>query len=132
ALTEDGDTAEVGVTGFEGVIGIQSVLGGLDNTFDFLVQLAGDAWKIKSEVLRQEFRKDNKLQENVLRYLHASFAQISQTALCNAGLRSCTRRRSTQYPVVSSCGGRPRGGDFFTGLARSLPPTSLAIFFNGR
>jgi len=83
ALTEDGDTAEVGVTGFEGVIGIQSVLGGLNNTFDFLVQLSGDAWKIKSEVLRQEFRKDNKLQDSVLRYMHASFAQISQTALCN-------------------------------------------------
>jgi CRP-like cAMP-binding protein len=83
ALTEDGDTAEVGVTGFEGVIGIQSVLGGLDNTFDFLVQLAGDAWKIKSEVLLQEFRRDNKLQDRVLRYMHASFAQISQTALCN-------------------------------------------------
>ncbi len=83
ALTEDGDTAEVGVTGYEGVIGIQSVLGGLNNTFDFLVQLSGDAWKIKSEVLRQEFRKDNKLQDSVLRYMHASFAQISQTALCN-------------------------------------------------
>jgi CRP-like cAMP-binding protein len=83
ALTEDGDTAEVGVTGFEGVIGIQSALGGMDNTFDFLVQLQGDAWKIKSDVLRQEFRRDTKLQDSVLRYLHASFAQISQTALCN-------------------------------------------------
>src|SRR5690349_18663997 len=47
ANTEDGDTAEVGVTGYEGAVGIQSVLGGLDNSFEFLVQLAGDAWKIK-------------------------------------------------------------------------------------
>jgi CRP-like cAMP-binding protein len=83
ALTEDGETAEVGVTGFEGVIGIQSVLGGLENTFDLLVQMTGDAWKIKAETLRQEFRKDTKLQDSVLRYMHASFAQISQTALCN-------------------------------------------------
>ena len=83
ALTEDGDTAEVGVTGYEGVVGIQSVLGGMENTFDFLVQMPGEAWKIKAETLRQEFRKDTKLQDNILRYMHASFAQISQTALCN-------------------------------------------------
>ena len=83
AVTEDGDTAEVGVTGFEGVVAIQSVLGGGDNSFDFLVQLAGDAWKINADILRQEFRKDLKLQEAVLRYMHASVAQISQTALCN-------------------------------------------------
>jgi len=83
ANTEDGDTAEVGVTGSEGGVGIQSVLGGLDNSFDFLVQLSGDAWKIKGEALRQEFRRDNRLQDALLRYLHASFAQISQTALCN-------------------------------------------------
>ena len=78
AVTEDGDTAEVGVTGSEGAIGIQSVLGGIDNTFDFLVQLAGEAWKLKAEVLLQEFRKDTKLQNSILRYMHASFAQISQ------------------------------------------------------
>ena len=83
AVTEDGDTAEVGVTGYEGAVGIQSVLGGIDNTFDYLVQLAGDSWKVKAEAVRQEFRKDLKLQHGILRYLHASFAQISQTALCN-------------------------------------------------
>lgn len=83
AVTEDGDTAEVGVTGSEGVIGVQSVLGGIDNTFDYLVQLEGDSWKVKAEALRQEFRRDTKLQSSILRYMHASFAQISQTALCN-------------------------------------------------
>jgi CRP-like cAMP-binding protein len=83
ALTEDGDSAEVGVTGYEGVIGIQQILGGQENTFEFLVQLPGPAWKIKSEVLRQEFRKDGNLQDSILRYMHASVAQIAQTALCN-------------------------------------------------
>jgi len=83
ALTEDGDTAEVGVTGYEGVIGVQSALCGMENTFDFLVQMHGEAWRMKAEILRQEFRKDTKLQDNILRYMHASFAQISQTALCN-------------------------------------------------
>jgi CRP-like cAMP-binding protein len=83
ALTEDGDSAEVGVTGYEGAIGIQAILGGQENTFEFLVQLSGPAWKIKSEILRQEFRKDGNLQDSILRYMNASVAQIAQTALCN-------------------------------------------------
>jgi CRP-like cAMP-binding protein len=83
AISEDGDTAEVGVTGYEGVVGIQSVLGGTDSSFDFLVQLTGEALKIKSEILRQEFRRDIRLQDSLLRYMNASVAQISQTALCN-------------------------------------------------
>jgi len=53
------------------------------DTLLFLVQLPGEAWKMKAEVLRQEFRKDPALQKNILRYMHATFAQISQTALCN-------------------------------------------------
>jgi CRP-like cAMP-binding protein len=38
---------------------------------------------VKAEALRQEFRKDSELQSALLRFLNASFAQISQTALCN-------------------------------------------------
>ncbi|MFL6299651.1 MAG: Crp/Fnr family transcriptional regulator [Terriglobales bacterium] len=83
AVTEEGDTAEVGVTGYEGAIGLQAVLGGFNNTFDYLVQLTGDAWKLKAEMLRTEFRRDQPFQNAIMRYMQASFAQISQTALCN-------------------------------------------------
>src|SRR5947208_452418 len=62
AVTEEGDTAEVGVTGYEGAIGLQAVLGGFNNNFDYLVQLGGDAWKLKAEALRQEFRRDAEFQ----------------------------------------------------------------------
>jgi CRP-like cAMP-binding protein len=47
------------------------------------VQLPGDAWKMKAETLRQEFRKNGNFQGAILRYMNASLAQISQTALCN-------------------------------------------------
>jgi CRP-like cAMP-binding protein len=83
AVTEEGDTAEVGVTGYEGAVGLQAVLGGFNNTFDYLVQLTGDSWKVKAEILRAEFRRDSSLQNAIMRYMQASFAQISQTALCN-------------------------------------------------
>jgi len=83
AVTEEGDTAEVGVTGYEGAIGLQAVLGGFNNNFDYLVQLGGDAWKLKADALRQEFRRDAEFQNAIMRYMQASFAQISQTALCN-------------------------------------------------
>jgi CRP-like cAMP-binding protein len=83
AVTEEGDTVEVGVTGYEGAIGMQAVLGGFNNSFDYLVQLAGDAWKLKAEILQTEFRRDESFQNAIMRYMQASFAQISQTALCN-------------------------------------------------
>jgi len=83
AVTEEGDTAEVGVTGHEGVVGVQSILGGFRNNFDYLVQLGGPGWKLKAETFRTEFRRDASFQNAIMRYMQASFAQISQTALCN-------------------------------------------------
>jgi len=83
AITEEGDSAEVGVVGYEGAVGLHSSLGGLTNSFDCLVQLPGEAWKVRSETLLAEFRRDQALQNALLRYMHGSVAQISQTALCN-------------------------------------------------
>ena len=82
--TTDHDTSiEVGVTGGEGVLGF-SVLMGLDATpHRILIQIPGSALKIKSSVIRQEFKQGGRLQDLVLRYTHALLTQVSQTALCN-------------------------------------------------
>jgi len=59
------------------------ILGGFRNNFDYLVQLGGPGWKLKAETFRTEFRRDASFQNAIMRYMQASFAQISQTALCN-------------------------------------------------
>lgn len=81
--TEHGPAIEIGVTGSEGLLGF-SVLMGLDVTpHQVLIQVPGTALKIKSSVLRREFKGGGRLHDSVLRFTHALFTQASQTALCN-------------------------------------------------
>ena len=48
-----------------------------------LVPLAGDALRLPSKVLQQEFARAGCLQRMLLRYVLALIIQISQTAVCN-------------------------------------------------
>ncbi|HZU43974.1 MAG TPA: Crp/Fnr family transcriptional regulator [Terriglobales bacterium] len=80
---EDGSSVEVGVTGWEGMVGISAFMGGTATPYLTLVQMAGAAHKLRAEVLLREFRRSEPLQTALLRYASALLAQISQTALCN-------------------------------------------------
>jgi CRP-like cAMP-binding protein len=82
--TTERDTAvEIGVTGSEGILGF-SVLMGLETTpHRVLIQIPGTALKIKSGIIRREFKQGRHLHDMVLRYVHALFTQASQTAVCN-------------------------------------------------
>ncbi len=80
---EDGNSVEVGVTGWEGVVGISSFMGGTPTPYLSLVQMAGTAHKLRAELLVREFRRSEAMQNALLRYASSLLAQISQTALCN-------------------------------------------------
>lgn len=82
-LMANGMTAEIGVVGYEGVVGIALFLGGDTMPNRAVVQSAGDAYKMKAQILRQEFERGGELQLLLLRYTQALFTQISQTAVCN-------------------------------------------------
>lgn len=80
---ENGATAEAGVIGFEGILGVSALMGvGKMPNQSFVVN-ASRAWRIKVEVLKREFGGGGRLQILVLRYIHALYVQISQTAACN-------------------------------------------------
>jgi CRP-like cAMP-binding protein len=81
--TEDGSTAEVGLTGNDGVIGVAALLGGETTTNRAVVQVAGGAFKINAILAREEFARGGFFQGLVLRYTQALMTQISQTAVCN-------------------------------------------------
>ena len=49
ATTIDGQAAEVGVIGCEGMIGIEVLMGVDSSAKEVLMQLAGGAWQIKTE-----------------------------------------------------------------------------------
>lgn len=80
---EDGDTAEMGLIGREGVVGIALFLGGDTTTNQAVAQVAGGALRIKARTLREEFQRNGPFQLALLRYTQALLTQISQTAVCN-------------------------------------------------
>ena len=81
--TEVGSTAEMGLTGNDGVVGIALFLGGDTTPNRAVVQIAGDAFRMKGDFLREEFERGGPFQHLMLRYTQALITQISQTAVCN-------------------------------------------------
>ncbi len=82
-IMENGATAEIGVAGYEGVIGIALFMGGETMPNRAVVQSAGSALRVKQKALQAEFVRGGMFQTSLLRYTQALMTQISQTAVCN-------------------------------------------------
>jgi len=80
---ENGATAEMGLTGNDGVVGIALFMGGGTMPNRAVVQSAGDAIRMRAKMLQQEFALGGEFQRLLLRYTQALITQISQTAVCN-------------------------------------------------
>ena len=80
---ENGSSAEMGLTGNDGVVGIALFMGGGTMPNRAIVQSAGDALRLKAKLLQDEFARGGKFQHLLLRYTQALITQISQTAVCN-------------------------------------------------
>ena len=80
---ENGSTAEMGLTGNDGVVGIALFMGGGTMPNRAVVQSAGGALRMKAKILQHEFAYGGKFQQLLLRYTQALITQISQTAVCN-------------------------------------------------
>jgi CRP-like cAMP-binding protein len=80
---EDGGSVEVGMVGNEGMFGLCVVLGSISTPLEAVVQLPGDALRMRADVLRREFKKCGQLQDLLLRYTQAFIIQVAQNAACN-------------------------------------------------
>jgi CRP-like cAMP-binding protein len=80
---ENGATAEMGLTGNDGVVGIALFMGGGSMPNRAVVQNAGGALRMKAKILQDEFARGSRFQLLLLRYTQALITQISQTAVCN-------------------------------------------------
>jgi CRP-like cAMP-binding protein len=83
ATFEDGGGVEVGVVGNEGMFGVNVVLGSLTTPHEAVVQLPGDALRISTHMVKEEFRRCGQLHDLILRYTQAFIIQLAQTAACN-------------------------------------------------
>lgn len=82
-IMENGATAEIGIVGNDGVLGMALFLGGDTTTSRAIIQNAGDAFKMKAIDLLVEIARNGMFQKLLMRYTQALITQISQTAVCN-------------------------------------------------
>jgi CRP-like cAMP-binding protein len=82
-VMEDGSSAEIAVVGNEGIVGVALFMGGETTPSRGIVQSAGDAYRLKGQLLKQEFMRHAELQHLLLRYTQALLTQMAQTAVCN-------------------------------------------------
>ena len=82
-IMEDGSTSETAVVGNEGMIGVALFMGGDTTPSQALVQNAGYAYRMKKQLLKEEFDRSPPLRHILLRYTQALLTQMAQTAVCN-------------------------------------------------
>ena len=143
-LTENGESVETAVAGFEGIAGLPSLLSGSLASGRAMVRSAGHGFRIKASWLMQEFDRSRPVQQLLLRYMQALLTQTAQTALCNRHhslqqqlcrwlLMSLDRLPSdeifaTQELIASTLGVRREG---VTSAARHLQDAGLIAYRRG-
>jgi CRP-like cAMP-binding protein len=83
-LAECGHTAEVGMVGYEGVVGISLFLGNRKTYNEAIVHVDGRALRMEARAALEAFRQCGPFQVAVLRYARTMISQLSQIAVCNS------------------------------------------------
>jgi CRP-like cAMP-binding protein len=79
----NGASAEIAVVGHEGIVGVSIFMGGKSTPSRAVVQSAGGAFRLKAEMVEDEFNRAGPVLHLLLRYTQALITQMSQTAVCN-------------------------------------------------
>lgn len=82
-VMENGSSAEIAVVGNEGILGISLFMGGETTSSRAIVQSSGHAYRLKAQLLKDEFNRGGPVQRLLLRYTQALITQMAQTAVCN-------------------------------------------------
>jgi CRP-like cAMP-binding protein len=82
-VLEDGASAEIAVVGNEGILGISIFMGGETTPSRAVVRSAGFGYRLKADLLRDEFNRAGPVLRLLLRYTQALITQMTQTAVCN-------------------------------------------------
>jgi CRP-like cAMP-binding protein len=79
----NGDTAEIAITGNDGMVGTPLLMGATKSPNDAIVQCAGFAYRITARALRAELGRNGPLRNLTLHYAQALMTQMTQTVVCN-------------------------------------------------
>ena len=82
-VMENGASAEIAIVGNEGIVGISLFMGGESTPSRAVVQSAGAGFRLKANVMKDEFNRAGLVLHLLLRYTQALITQMTQTAVCN-------------------------------------------------
>jgi CRP-like cAMP-binding protein len=82
-VMQNGESAEIAVVGNEGVVGVSLFMGGDSTPSRAVVQSAGGAFRLTSQLMKEEFYRGGPVLHLLLRYTQALITQMVQTAACN-------------------------------------------------
>ncbi|MGF1477947.1 MAG: Crp/Fnr family transcriptional regulator [Cyanophyceae cyanobacterium] len=77
-------SVEIGLIGYQGVLGLPALLGDGVVTSRKIVQISGSALELDVEVFRAEFHRAQELHRRLLLHIQAMLLQVTQTAVCRA------------------------------------------------
>jgi CRP-like cAMP-binding protein len=75
---------EIGVVGREGLVGLGVFLGAEASAARCMVQVPGEALRMRAEDFRRRVGRNSPLHGVLLRYTHDFLTQVTQSVLCNA------------------------------------------------
>jgi CRP-like cAMP-binding protein len=82
-VMESGASAEIAVVGNEGIIGVSLFMGGESTPSRAVVQSAGHGYRLRANLMKEEFNRAGPVLHLLLRYTQALITQMAQTAVCN-------------------------------------------------
>ncbi len=82
-VMKNGATAEIGIAGNNGLVGIALFMGGETTSSRAVVQSAGEAVRMSGGAVKKAFALGGVFQNILLRYTQSLMTQVSQTAVCN-------------------------------------------------
>ena len=72
----NGDTVEVGIIGIDGVVGLPILLGTSTAPGRTFIQIAGSGFRIKADILKEEFERPGELRRHLHRYMQGFMVHI--------------------------------------------------------
>ena len=83
SITESGSMVEIAMVASEGMVGVPVILKQYISPYQVMIQLPGDAKRVRADVLGSEFDRGGSLQRLLLCYTYTLLTQITQSAACN-------------------------------------------------
>jgi CRP-like cAMP-binding protein len=81
-ITEAGERIEVGVVGWEGMVGIPELLGYETSPYGVEVELPGELYRISLKEFKEEFNRLNTVHGLLFRYTYTALTQLAQSSVC--------------------------------------------------